>query len=123
MVKKDYVNKRVKASKRWWRKLQKPFPTKIEKKATRKDEVGPNRILGKKRTLSVVTPSKGEIETNVGSLVKTPPPPKKSKVKEKIRVKGELLRYVDFHPLSWSDNANSLLVLPLNNQGRGKGGK
>jgi hypothetical protein len=80
--------------------------------------------LALKRTLSVVTPIKGEIEANVGSLAKTPPAPKKSKVKKKVlKVKGELLGYVDFHPSSWLDNANSLLVLPLNNQGRGKGGK
>lgn len=71
----------------------------MKKRQKKKDEVGPNRILAKKKTLSVVTLSKRKIETNVGSLVKTLPTPKKSKVKEKVlKVKGELLKYVDFHP-------------------------
>jgi hypothetical protein len=50
---------------------------------------------------------------------------KKSKGKEKVpKPKEELPKHVDFHSLSKSNgDGDSLLVLPLNKQGRGKGGK
>jgi hypothetical protein len=59
-----------------------------------------NRVLAEKKTPSLVTPSKGEIEANVGSSIKTPLAAKKSKGKEKVpKAIEELLGHVDFHSL------------------------
>jgi hypothetical protein len=60
----------------------------------------------------------------VGSSLKTLVVPKKSKGKEKFfEPRNESLEHVDFCSSSELGDGDSLLVLPLNNQGRGVGGK
>lgn len=67
---------------------------------------------------------KGEIEARVGSSLKTLAVPKKSKGKEKFfEPRNESLEHVDFCSSFELGDGDSLLVLPLNNQGRGVGGK
>jgi len=66
----------------------------------------------------------GEIKARVGSSLKTLVVPKKSKGKEKFfEPRNESLEHVDFCSSSELGDGDSLLVLPLNNQGRGVGGK
>ncbi len=67
---------------------------------------------------------KGEIKARVGSSLKTLVVPKKSKGKEKFfEPRNESLEHVDFCSSFELGDGDSLLVLPLNNQGRGVGGK
>ncbi len=100
-------------------------PHKSKKKNTKmKDEVGPSKIVAQERTFSLIACNKGETEARVGSPLKTLATPKKSKGKEKkFEPKDESLEHVDFCSSSKLGDGDSLLVLPLNNQGRGIGGK
>jgi hypothetical protein len=65
---KNYMRKRLKVSRKWWRRPQKSLPIK-EKKMKGKDEVGLKRILAQERTPSLIALSMGEIETSVGSSI------------------------------------------------------
>jgi hypothetical protein len=58
------MKKRLKVSRKWWRRQQKPPPCKNKKNMKGKDEVGLKRVLAQERTPSLVTLSNVDIITN-----------------------------------------------------------
>ncbi len=78
--------------------------------------------MAQERTPSFNTCIKGETEAHIGSPLKTLATPKKSKGKEKVfEPRDESLEHLDFCSSSKLGDGDFLLVLPLNNQGRGIG--
>jgi hypothetical protein len=89
-----------------------------------KDEVGASKVVAQEMTLSFIACSKKKIKAHIGSPLKTLAAPKKSKGKEFfLKPNDESMEHVDFCSSSELDDGDSLLVLLLNNQGRGIGGQ
>jgi hypothetical protein len=100
-------------------------PRKSKKKNTKmKDEVGASKVVAQEMTPSFITCSKRKVKAHVGSPLKTLAIPKKSKGKKKVlKPRDESMEHVDFCSSSELGDGDSLLVLLLNNQGRGIGGQ